>query len=283
MEIKKVGVIGAGQMGHGIAQVFAVSGFEVVLRDITEEFVQNGFGRIGKNLERSVTKGRMSEEDKDAALARITTTTAIADMADCDLAVEAATENPEIKAKIFEEMDAAIRDGAILATNTSSISITKIAAVTKRPESVIGMHFMNPVPVMKLVEVITGLQTSPETYELVKKTTEQLGKIPVKAEDSPGFVSNRILLPMINEAVYCLYEGVATPEAIDNVMKLGMAHPMGPLALADLIGLDVCLYIMEVLHDGFKDSKYRACPLLKKMVDAGYLGQKSGRGFYTYE
>ncbi len=282
MQIKKVGVVGAGQMGHGIAQVFAASGFDVILRDINDDFINAGYDRIGKNFDRSVSKGRMSQEDKDAAMARLTKTIAISDLADCDIVIEAATENPVIKLKIFEELDAAVKDGAILATNTSSISITKIAAVTKRPELVIGMHFMNPVPVMKLVEVITGMQTSEEVYADIKELTEKLGKVPVRAEDSPGFIANRILIPMINEAAYCLYEGVGTPEAIDSVMKLGMAHPMGPLALGDLIGLDVCLYIMDVLHDGFKDSKYRPCPLLRKMVDAGYLGQKSGKGFFDY-
>ncbi|PLX40981.1 MAG: 3-hydroxybutyryl-CoA dehydrogenase [Deltaproteobacteria bacterium] len=283
MDIKKVGVVGAGQMGHGIAQVFAVSGFDVILRDINDNFVSKGYERIAKNLDRSVEKGRMEAADRDAAMARITKTIEISDLADCDLVVEAATENPEIKLQIFRDLDAAVKEGAILSTNTSSISITKIAAVTSRPELVIGMHFMNPVPVMKLVEIINGLQTSEETYALIEETTKKLSKVPVKAFDSPGFVANRILLPMINEAVYCLYEGVASAADIDNVMKLGMAHPMGPLALADLIGLDVCLSIMEVLHDGFADSKYRPCPLLRQMVEAGYLGQKTGKGFFDYK
>ncbi|MDF1555002.1 MAG: 3-hydroxybutyryl-CoA dehydrogenase, partial [Deferrisomatales bacterium] len=278
MEIKKVGVIGAGQMGHGIAQVLAAAGVEVVLRDISEEFVQKGYTQIGKNLERLVGKGRLSAEDRDATLARIQTTTAISALADVDLAIEAATENPAIKKKIFAELDATLKPGALLATNTSSISVTMIAAVTKRPDRVIGMHFMNPVPVMKLVEIIRALQTSDATYDAIHALTEQVGKVPVLAGDSPGFISNRVLLPMINEAIYCVYEGVGTAAAVDEVLKLGMNHPMGPLALADLIGLDTCLYIMEVLSDGFRDSKYRPCPLLVKMVEAGYLGRKTGQG-----
>jgi 3-hydroxybutyryl-CoA dehydrogenase len=282
MEIKKVGVIGAGTMGHGIAHVFAVAGYDVVLRDIAQEFVDKGLASIAKNMDRAVSKGKMSQEDRDAALGRIAGTTEMKDMADVDVAVEAATENPAIKLKIFEEMDAVIKPGAILASNTSSIPLTKIAAATGRPELVIGMHFMNPVPVMKLVEIIRALQTSDATYNTIHTLTEKISKVPVCAGDSPGFISNRILLPMINEAVYCLYENVGTPEDIDQVMKLGMNHPMGPLELADLIGLDTCLYIMEVLSDGFKDSKYRPCPLLTKMVQAGYLGRKSGRGFYDY-
>jgi len=282
MEIKKVGVIGAGQMGHGIAQVLAAAGVEVVLRDISEEFVQKGYTQIGKNLERLVGKGRLSAADRDATLARIQTTTSISALADVDLAIEAATENPAIKKKIFAELDATVKPGALLATNTSSISVTMIAAVTKRPDRVIGMHFMNPVPVMKLVEIIRALQTSDATYDAIHALTEQVGKVPVLAGDSPGFISNRVLLPMINEAIYCVYEGVGTAAAVDEVLKLGMNHPMGPLALADLIGLDTCLYIMEVLSDGFRDSKYRPCPLLVKMVEAGYLGRKTGQGFYSY-
>jgi 3-hydroxybutyryl-CoA dehydrogenase len=282
MDIRKVGVVGAGQMGHGIAQVFAVAGFDVVLRDINEEFVSKGLGRIRKNLDRLVEKGKMSGADRDGAMGRLSTTVALDPLADCSIVIEAATENPVLKKKIFEDLDRVVQAGAVLATNTSSISVTTIAAATKRPGKVIGMHFMNPVPVMKLVEIITGLQTEEATYAATEELTRKIGKIPVRAGDSPGFVSNRVLLPMINEAVYCLYEGVATAEAIDEVMKLGMNHPMGPLALADLIGLDVCLYIMEVLHEGFNDSKYRPCPLLKKMVAAGYLGQKSGKGFYEY-
>lgn len=282
MEIKKIGVVGAGTMGNGIAQVSAAAGYDVVMRDIEEKFVQKGLAAIAANLDRMVAKGKLSEEDKAATLGRIKTTVAISDLADCDVVVEAATENPAIKFKIFEELDKAVKAGAILASNTSSISITKIAKVTSRPNLVIGMHFMNPVPVMKLVEIIRGLQTDDSTYAAIEDLTKKIGKVPVCAGDSPGFVSNRILLPMINEAVFALYEGVAKAEDIDEVMKLGMNHPMGPLALADLIGLDVCLYIMEVLHEGFGDSKYRPCPLLKKMVDAGYLGRKSGRGFYTY-
>jgi 3-hydroxybutyryl-CoA dehydrogenase len=282
MDIQKVGVIGAGQMGHGIAQVIAAAGIPVVLRDISEEFVQKGYAQIGKNLDRLVSKGRLEAAEKDAVLGRITPTTAAGDLADVDLAIEAATENVELKKKIFAELDAAVKPGALLATNTSSISVTLIAAVTQRPELVIGMHFMNPVPVMKLVEIIRALQTADATYDAIHALTEKIGKTPVAAGDSPGFISNRVLLPMINEAIYCVYEGVGTAEAVDQVMKLGMNHPMGPLALADLIGLDTCLSIMEVLHDGFKDSKYRACPLLVKMVEAGYLGRKSGRGFYNY-
>ncbi|HSH71089.1 MAG TPA: 3-hydroxybutyryl-CoA dehydrogenase [Deferrisomatales bacterium] len=282
MEIKKVGVIGAGQMGHGIAQVLAAAGVEVVLRDISEEFVQKGYTQIGKNLERLVGKGRLSAADRDATLARIQTTTSISALADVDLAIEAATENPAIKKKIFAELDATVKPGALLATNTSSISVTMIAAVTKRPDRVIGMHFMNPVPVMKLVEIIRALQTSDATYDAIHALTEKVGKVPVLAGDSPGFISNRVLLPMINEAIYCVYEGVGTAAAVDEVLKLGMNHPMGPLALADLIGLDTCLYIMEVLSDGFRDSKYRPCPLLVKMVEAGYLGRKTGQGFYSY-
>lgn len=282
MEIKKIGVVGAGTMGNGIAQVSAAAGYLVVMRDIEEKFVEKGLATIAGNLDRMVSKGKLTAEDKAATLGRIKTTVAIADLADCDVVVEAATENPTIKFKIFEELDKVVKAGAILASNTSSISITKIAKVTGRPNLVIGMHFMNPVPVMKLVEIIRGLQTDDATYAAIEDLTRKIGKVPVCAGDSPGFVSNRVLLPMINEAIFTLYEGVAKAEDIDEVMKLGMNHPMGPLALADLIGLDVCLYIMEVLHEGFGDSKYRPCPLLKKMVDAGYLGRKSGRGFYTY-
>lgn len=282
MELKKIGVVGAGQMGHGIAHVLAVGGYDVVMRDIEEKFVAKGLAQIASNLDRMVSKGKMEQAARDAALARIKTTTQISDLADCDCVIEAATENPTIKFKIFEELDKVVKPGAILASNTSSISITKIAKVTSRPNLVIGMHFMNPVPVMKLVEIIRAIQTDDETYAAIEALTKKIGKVPVCAGDSPGFVSNRILIPMINEAVYCLYEGIATPGDIDEVMKLGMNHPMGPLALADLIGLDTCLYIMEVLYEGFADSKYRPCPLLKKMVDAGYLGRKSGRGFYDY-
>ncbi len=280
--VKIFGVVGAGQMGSGIAQVAAANGLQVIMSDIADEFIQKGLKSITSNLERIVSKGKMAAEEKDAVLERIRTTTNVNDFAEADFVVEAATENQEIKLQIFKKLDGICKPGTTLATNTSSIPITRIAAATKSPEMVIGMHFMNPVPVMKLVEIINGLGTSRETFELTRDLALKFDKIPVQSKDFPGFIANRILLPMINEAIFALYEGVGSAEDIDNVMKFGMNHPMGPLALADLIGLDTCLAIMNVLYEGFADSKYRPCPLLKQYVEAGYLGRKAGRGFYDY-
>jgi len=282
MAIKRIMVIGAGQMGGGIAQVAAEAGLEVVLNDIDQAFIDKRLAFIGSLLDKNISKGRISEDDKVAILSRLIPSTDLKDAADVDFIVEAAIENMEIKEKIFRTLDEVAKPGVILASNTSSLPITELAAVTRRPELVIGMHFMNPVPVMKLVEVIRGIATSDETYATVKDLAEAMGKVPVEVNDYPGFISNRVLMPMINEAIYCIYEGVADAESIDTVMKLGMAHPMGPLTLADFIGLDTCLAIMEVLYEGFADSKYRPCPLLRKMVKAGWLGKKSGKGFFDY-
>jgi 3-hydroxybutyryl-CoA dehydrogenase len=282
MEVRTFGVIGAGQMGNGIAQVAAASGLQVIMNDVTQEFVDKGLKTIDRNLSRSVEKGKLAADEKDAILGRIKGSVKLDDFAAADYVVEAVLENLDLKKKVFQGLDAIVAPGKILASNTSSISITKLAALTKRPEKFIGMHFMNPVPVMKLVEIINGLATDQETTRITVELSKKFGKTPVEAQDFPGFISNRVLMPMINEAIFTLFEGVGTPEAIDEVMKLGMNHPMGPLALADLIGLDTCLAILNVLYDGFGDSKYRPCPLLKKYVDAGYLGRKSGRGFYDY-
>lgn len=282
MEIRTVGVVGAGTMGHGIAQVAVGAGFEVVLVDVAQSALARAAAAIDKGLERGVAKGKISTEDKQAMLLRLTTSAELSALAKADLVVEAVVEKLEAKRQVLADLDRICRPEAILATNTSSISITRLAASTSRPAQVIGMHFMNPVPVMQLVEIIRGLATSQQVYDAVEATSRQMGKVPVEVHDSPGFVSNRVLMPMINEAIFCLYESVGTAEAIDQVMKLGMNHPMGPLALADLIGLDVCLDILRVLESGFGDPKYRPCPLLVKMVDAGYLGKKSGRGFYDY-
>lgn len=281
--IKKVAVIGCGTMGNGISQVFAQKGYEVCLIDIKQEFLDRSLATIGKSLDRMIKKEKITEDDKKAILNRIKTSTKLETAKDSQLVIEAVTENLDIKLKIFSELEEICPDEVIFASNTSSLPITELASATKRPDKFVGMHFMNPVPIMKLIELIRGMATSDETYSLIEELAKKLGKIPVEVNDFPGFVANRILMPMINEAVFAHFEGVATVEAIDEVMKLGMAHPMGPLTLADFIGLDVCLSILEVMYDGLGDPKYRPCPLLKKMVQAGYLGRKSGRGFYVYE
>jgi 3-hydroxybutyryl-CoA dehydrogenase len=281
MDIKTIGVIGSGTMGSGIAQVAACSGLNVILADVADDFLKKSLAGIDKSLSKLIEKGKLAGP-KESLLGRIKTTTRLEELKGVDFAVEAVTEDFEVKKKVLQELDRTLAPEVILTSNTSSISITRLGALTKRPGRFMGMHFMNPVPLMTLVELIKGIATTAETFAAVKALAEKMGKVPVEANDYPGFIANRILMPMINEAVYALMEGVGTPEAIDTVMKLGMNHPMGPLALADLIGLDVCLYIMEVLHQGFADTKYRPCPLLRKMVDAGYLGRKSGRGFYDY-
>ncbi|MFQ6082272.1 MAG: 3-hydroxybutyryl-CoA dehydrogenase [Candidatus Aminicenantia bacterium] len=281
MEIKKIGIVGGGTMGTGIAQVAATVGYQVILQDIAQEMIERSLKNIDKSLSKLIEKGKI-EDDKEKILEKIETTTDLDSMKEVDFVVEAVFEDFEIKKSVFEKLDKLLKPEIILTSNTSSISITKLASITNRQDKVMGMHFMNPVPLMTLVELIRGMATSEDTFQTVKSIAEKMGKVPVEANDFPGFISNRILMPMINEAVYALMEGVGTAEAIDTVMKLGMNHPMGPLSLADLIGLDVCLHIMEVLYDGFKDPKYRPCPLLRRMVDAGYLGRKTGKGFYEY-
>jgi 3-hydroxybutyryl-CoA dehydrogenase len=282
MNIKTIGVVGAGTMGNGIVQVCAAAGLKVIMQDIGDAQVERGLSTIDGSLDRLIKKEKISAQDKKATLSNISTTTALADLADVDIVIEAATENEALKLDIFKQLDELCQTHAILASNTSSISLTRIAGVTRRAGQVIGMHFMNPVPMMALVEVIRALQTTDTVYQTVHELSEFIGKVPVEAKDSPGFVANRILIPMINEAAYVYYEGLASAEGIDEIMKLGMAHPMGPLMLADLIGLDTCYAVIKVLHEGFGDSKYRPCPIWQQMVDAGYLGRKSGRGFYNY-
>lgn len=282
MEIQNITVIGAGQMGSGIAQVCAQSGYNVLLQDVNEEALGKGMDSIQKQLTRSVDKGRINEEEKEDTLNKLSSSIDIGDVYEADLVIEAVIENLDVKKELFQQLDSIVPSHTILATNTSSLPVTEIAAVTNRPEKVIGMHFMNPVPIMKLVEVIRAIQTDKETYETIVDVTKELNKTSVTVNDYPGFVANRILIPMINEAIYTVYEGVASPEDVDTVMKLGANHPMGPLTLADFIGLDTCLYIMEVLYEGFGDSKYRPCPLLRQYVQAGWYGKKSGRGFFTY-
>jgi 3-hydroxybutyryl-CoA dehydrogenase len=283
VKIRKIMVIGAGQMGAGIAQVCAQAGYEVILYDISQANLEEGRKRIEKNLARQVVKGRMGEEEKGDILSRLEGSSSLGDAAEADMVIEAVVENMNVKREIFSQLDELVQDHAVLASNTSSLPITEIAAATDRPENVIGMHFMNPVPVMRLVEIVRGLATSDEVHKKVEEVARTIGKVPVEVNDFPGFVSNRILMPMINEAIYALYEGAATKEAIDDVMKLGMNHPMGPIELADFIGLDTCLSVMEILHEGFGDDKYRPCPLLRKYVKAGWVGKKAGRGFYIYE